>query len=93
MTSLSRHAGARALQRNVPPIVIQWLEQFGEEEFDGRGGVVRYFSRKSRRQLERTLGRRFVADVQKYLNRYLVESAIDGAIITTGVRFRPIRHR
>ena len=93
MTRLSRHATIRASQRAVPPIVREWLEQFGEEEFDGRGGVIRYFSHQSRRKLERIVGRRFVAENQKYLNRYLVESAKDGAVITTGIRIKPIRHR
>jgi hypothetical protein len=93
MTRLSRHACTRAQQRSVPPIVVEWLELFGEEKFDGRGGVIRFFSSESRRQLERRVGRRFVAENKKYLDRYLVESATDGAVITTGVLFKPIRSR
>jgi hypothetical protein len=93
MTPLSRHATIRARQRTVPPIIREWLEQFGEEEFDGRGGVIRYCSGQSRHKLERVVGRRFVAENQKYLNRYLVESANDGAVITTVIRIKSIRHR
>jgi hypothetical protein len=90
---LTRHAAVRRSQRSIPPIVIEWLHQFGEEAFDGRGGVVRYFSHKSRRQLEHYAGRHFVAESQKYLNRYVVENASDGTLITAGIRYEPIRRR
>jgi hypothetical protein len=42
MTTLSstEHATTRMHQRSFPPIVIDWLDEFGEEQFDGRGGVV-----------------------------------------------------
>jgi hypothetical protein len=80
MTShvLARHAKTRMHQRGVPPVVLDWLDEFGEEHFDGRGGVVCYFSKKSKRRLEQALGRRFVAENARYLDRYLVRSATDG---------------
>ena len=93
MTTVSRHAAIRAKQRSIPPVVFEWLEQYGEEQFDGRGGVVMYFSRNSRRRMEMRFGRRFVAENRKYLNHYMVESARDGAVITTGVRSKRIRRR
>lgn len=93
MTTLSEHASVRAHQRGVPPIIFEWLEQFGEETFDGRGGIVRFFSHASRKRLERRFGRRFVSENRKYLDRYLVESVSDGTVITAGVRFRPVARR
>lgn len=93
MSDVSQHAASRMHQRGVPPIVVEWLGQFGEEAFDGHGGIVRYFSRRSRRRLERQLGHRFVAENQKYLDRYIVESAVDGRVITAGVRHKPINRR
>ncbi|MDP6652334.1 MAG: hypothetical protein QGF90_09550 [Gammaproteobacteria bacterium] len=33
------HAAIRAQQRCIPPLVDQWLSQFGEEEYDGHGGT------------------------------------------------------
>ena len=95
MTTLSstEHATTRMHQRSFPPIVIDWLDEFGEEQFDGRGGVVSYFSRKSKRRLERTFGRRFVAENAKYLDRYVVRSTTDGAVITVGILTKPIRRR
>jgi hypothetical protein len=38
------HAGLRAWQRGVPALVLNWLLDYGEETFDGRGGVLRYFT-------------------------------------------------
>lgn len=93
MNDLSRHAIGRRQKRGVPPIIREWLEEYGEEHFDGHGGVIRYFGRESRRRMERILGRRFVSENQKYLEHYLVESASDGTIITMGVRFKRICRR
>lgn len=41
----SVRAAVRAQQRCIPPLVEQWLDQFGKEKYDGDGGVLRYFSR------------------------------------------------
>lgn len=41
----SRHARARAQQRGIPRLVHTWLLDYGEERYDGRGGVIRYFNR------------------------------------------------
>jgi hypothetical protein len=93
MTYVSQHAFSRSQKRVVPPVVFDWLAQFGEEQFDGHGGVIRYFSHDSRRRMEKCLGRKFVSENQKYLDHYFVESATDGTIITVGVRFKRIHRR
>ena len=90
---LTKHAADRMQQRSVPPIVIEWLDEFGDEQFDGHGGIVNYFSRRSRRRLERQFGRRFVRENSKYLDRYMVRSAADGALITIGVLTASVRRR
>jgi hypothetical protein len=38
--ALTAHAAARMRQRSIPPVVIEWLDEFGDEYFDGHGGVV-----------------------------------------------------
>jgi hypothetical protein len=90
---LTRHGATRMQQRAIPPIVADWLNEFGEEQFDGHGGVVRYFSRASKRRLEQAIGRRFVRQNARYLDRYLVLSTADGAVITAGVLTRSIHRR
>lgn len=87
------HAYARAQQRCIPPLITQWLDQFGEEEYDGHGGITRYFSHASIRAMEREFGAAPVRKLVEYLNIYMVESSHDGTIITIGRRYNRInRH-
>src|SRR4051812_37894610 len=78
----SRHADERAQQRGVPPLITTWLLDYGEASFDGRGGVLRYFTRASIRRMERELGTAPVRRLSEYLRCYLVQSSGDGAVIT-----------
>ena len=87
------HAEARAQQRGIPPLVVQWLDQFGEEEYDGHGGILRFFSHASRRALEREVGRAPVRKLHEYLDIYKVESSYDGSVITIGHRTRRINRK
>ena len=87
------HASRRAQQRAVPPLVTEWLDRYGEEEFDGRGGVVRYFSRTSIRKMQRDLGRAPVARLSEYLDCYLIQSSRDQTLITVGHRAARIWRR
>ena len=48
---------------------------------------------QSKRRLEQRFGRRFVAENAKYLDRYVVRSAADGAVVTVGDLTKPIDHR
>lgn len=89
--SRTAHAERRAQQRAIPPLIEQWLEEFGEEHYDGRGGLVRYFSRRSVRAMERRFGSRPVRRMAEYLNAYVVESSRDGTTITIGHRTRRIK--
>jgi len=92
MDSRSDHAVRRAQQRCIPPLAEQWLEEFGEEEFDGQGGIRRYFSKRSVRMLERAVGRDPVRRLSHYLDAYKVES-LDGTTITVGWKSRRFKRR
>ncbi len=87
----SHHAQHRNQQRCIPPIVHDWLSEFGIEKFDGHGGVRVYFSGESIKRMERELGRHFVRENRKYLNAYRVESSSDGTVITCGRKTKRIR--
>ncbi len=82
------HANVRAQQRGVPPLVMNWLLDYGEETFDGRGGVLRYFTPRSIRQLEREVGQAPLKRLSEYLRCYLVQGSQDGNVITVGKRHR-----
>jgi hypothetical protein len=81
--NMTNHAVIRSQQRGIPPLILQWLDQFGEEQHDGHGATIRYFSRASRRAMEQEFGSYPVKKMSEFLNIYTVESQ-DGTVITTG---------
>lgn len=87
------HATTRAQQRGIPPLVDQWLDQFGEKEYDGHGGVIRFFSRASIRAMERRFGSAPVRKLAEYFHAYKVESSHDGHVITIGHRTKRIKRK
>lgn len=90
---LSEHARARAQQRGIPPLIEEWLDEFGEVQYDDNGAVVRYFSRRSIRNMERTFGSAPVRRMSEYFDAYKVESSRDGTVITVGHRRRRVRRK
>jgi hypothetical protein len=91
--TMSKHALIRAKDRGIPPLIEQWLDEFGEEDYDGRGAVRFFFSRRSIRAMERAFGRRPVRRMSEYLDAYKVESVSDGQVITIGHRFKHVWRR
>lgn len=89
----SQHAEVRAQQRGIPPLVYDWLLDYGEEHYDGRGGIVRYFSKHSVRKMQRHFGRAPLKRFTDYLQCYLVECAGNGRVITVGKRHKGARIR
>lgn len=87
----TRHAQARMQQRGIPPLIVQWLEAFGEEQHDHNGSVILYFSKRARRRLEQNVGAAPVRRLSEWLNAYVVISS-DGAIVTAGMRWKRIYH-
>jgi len=85
------HATIRQQQRGIPSLVSQWLLDYGAEQFDGHGGVIRYFSPECLRHLENEIGKTSVKKMHEYLRCYLVQSSRDGAVITMGKR-HPKKH-
>jgi hypothetical protein len=84
----TQHALKRSQQRGIPPLVQHWLLDYGEENFDGHGAIIRYFTPQSIRSMERDFGREPVRRLSEYLRCYLVESADNGAVITVGKRHK-----
>ena len=86
------HARARLRQRALPPLVLDWLHQFGHEHYDGRGAVILHFNKPARRCLERVVGREPVRRMKGWLSAYAV-IANDGELITAGHRVKPLKRR
>ena len=89
--SQTNHASVRAQQRCIPPLVDRLLDEFGEMEHDGHGCVKLFFSHRSVKNMERSLGRQPVGLLKRYLHAYKIENSEDGRTITKGWRTR--RHK
>jgi hypothetical protein len=85
VTPLSGHGAARARQRAVPPIVLDWLIDYGARTSVGNGAECVFFDKRGRRLLQREIGSWAYAKLESKLNAYAVVAA-DGVIITTGYR-------
>ncbi len=80
----SEHARLRMQQRGIPPLVLTWLLDFGQKRHDHKGGVVHYFDKRSRRDLERSVGRGIVRRLSEYMDSYAVSSLQDDVVETVG---------
>lgn len=79
---LSDHCLVRTQQRAIPPLMIEWLLDYGAEVPATQGATLRFFDKHARRNLERRVGREPVRRFQDKMRCYLVEG--DGWVITTG---------
>jgi len=82
----TNHSQVRCQQRAIPLAIVQYLQDFGQETYDGHGAVKRYFDHNSIKKMRKLLGSNFVGLISKFLNAYLVESVDNGKIITVGWR-------
>jgi len=89
----TRHAQKRAQQRCIPPMIDRLLDEFGEEVYDSQGGLIVYFSKRSKRRMQRALGRRPVKKLSEFFNVYRVDSSKDELTITRGHRFKHIKRK
>lgn len=88
MKAMTKHAQSRMQQRAVPPLVIQWLLDFGATEHDHHGAEIRYFNKTSRKQLASAVGAAVINRLTDLLDAYLVVK--DCVVITVGYRFKHI---
>ena len=86
LTNYTKHAAVRLQQRGIPPIISDWLIVYGDEEYDGRGGVIRYFSTTAIREMEYEVGVKPIQKMAEYLRCYLVQDSHTGSVITIGKR-------
>jgi len=88
---VSKHASTRAQQRGIPPLILDWLDLYGHEQYDGHGGLLYRFSEKSRRAIERDYGREPVRRLSEFFDAYKVVSSHDGQTITMGRRYKHVK--
>lgn len=88
--SLTRHAAIRMQQRTVPPLVVEWLLEYGATERSGGGTQMHYFTKDSRRRLAKRVGDQIINRLSALLDAYVVVGS-DGVVITVGHRCRRIQ--
>lgn len=88
--NMTLHASKRSQQRGIPPLIIDWLQAYGDEIHDHKGACVYFFSRRAKRQIEKSIGSALVRRYHEKMNTYAVVSS-DGHLITVGMRFKHAR--
>jgi hypothetical protein len=87
---LSQHASVRCQQRGIPPLIREWLQEFGSEVVC-HGATKRYFDHRAKKRLAAAVGAQVVDRLGGLLNVYVVEGA--ERVITAGHRTRRMKHR
>lgn len=86
----SDHARVRMQQRGVPPLIVEWLLQYGATVHDHRGGRICYFDKDSLKRIRREKGDIAVRRFHELFDSYAV-IADDGTVVTVGHAYERIR--
>ena len=89
MNGITNHAFKRCQQRGIPPLVVEWLLEFGHEKYDS-GAEIIHFDRQSRKAVRRHVGRQIMSKLEGYLDSYLILK--DGHVLTVGHRYKRIHN-
>lgn len=90
-TQVTTRQEHRLQQRELPPLIIDWLRKYGFRITGMNGTTVIYFDKNSRRSLCSEAGHIVVRRLADMMDAYLVMSK--DRIITAGHRFKPLKHR
>ncbi len=86
MAEYTKHGSARAQQRGIPQLILDWLIEYGRLTRQ-RGANVYFLDKDSRRRLRRDIGGLAYKRLADLFDAYAVVSD-DGKVITTGRRQR-----
>lgn len=86
---MTHHAERQSRQRVVPPLIIDWLYQYGELVHDGHSALLYHFNKAAKRKIRRSIGSACYSGFTNMMDCYLVD--VDGKVITVGHRFKRIR--
>jgi hypothetical protein len=77
----TRHAKARAQQRCIPPLVVDWLLGYGHRS-PAQGAERVTFDKRARRELARDVGLPVVKQMARFLSASIVVDAQTEEVIT-----------
>lgn len=84
--NLTKHASIRCQQRAVPPVIVEWILDFGVVKHDHRGAEIRFLDKRARKRLGGTVGESVVNRLNEYLDAYVVTKG--PMVITVGHRYK-----
>ena len=90
MAEYTKHGSARARQRGIPQLILDWLIEYGRLTRK-RGADVYIFDKESRRRLRCDIGSLAYKRLADLFDAYVVVSD-DGKVITTGWRQRRLKN-
>ena len=77
-------------QRGVPPLIVEWLVEYGATLYDYQGDRILYFDKDSRRRIRHDKGSLAVRRFHELFDSYAVV-AKDGTVITVGHAYRKFK--
>ncbi len=80
----TRHAEIRAQQRGINYGIERLLQSYGEVRPAPHGCLMRFFSKRSIKEMEAEFGHFFIAKNHENFRSYLIETRDDHAVITVG---------
>lgn len=81
----SKHALKRGRQRGISALSVRLVKAFGEQEFDGMGGIRYFMTSSAVNNLRQVVGS--TQQVDALTGVYAVVSATDDTVITVGHRY------
>ncbi len=88
---MTRYARARQHKQAIPPLIIDWLCEFGCRSAGTNGMTFIHFDKESRRSLCSEAGQIVIRRLEDMMDAYLVMS--DERIISVGHHFKSLKHR
>lgn len=88
---MTRHAVARQKEQAIPPLIIDWLCEYGCRSTGMNGTTVIYFDKESKRSLCSQAGQGVIRRLDDLLDAYLVMN--EEKIISVGHHFKTLKHR
>ena len=83
----TKHAAVRMQQRGIPPLILEWLLEYGATTYDGHGGRIRYFDKQAKQRIRHSKGEIVLRRLHELFDSYAVVSN-DGAVVTVGHRYK-----
>ena len=87
---LTRHARERSTGRGIPPMIVEFILEFGKSRDAGDGARKFALTSESMREIRRFGGREIAKAVAPYRNRNAYVVAENQRIITVAYASRPI---